>query len=177
MAVCRCLISARIEMRSAASRLDNGSSIRNTAGWRTIARPSATRWRCPPESWLGRRLQQMRDFELGGGVAHPAVDLGAGDFAHAQAEGDVLVDRFVRIERVALEHHRDVALVRRQRVDDLVVEPQFALGDLLEPRDHVQRRRLAAAGRAEQDDELLVADLEVEIVDGNDVAGSAWSPS
>ena len=113
----------------------------------------------------------MTDFELGGGVADPAVDLGRGDFAHAQAEGDVVVDRFVRIERVALEHHRDVALVRRQRVDDLVVEPQFALGDVLQPRDHVQRRGFAAAGRAEQDDELLVADLELEIVDGNDVAG------
>ncbi len=30
---------------------------------------------------------------------------------------------------------------------------------------------LAASGRAEQDDELLVANLQLEIVDGNDVAG------
>ena len=73
----------------------------------------------------------MPDLELGGGVPDPAIDLGGGDLAHAQAEGDVFVDRFMRIERVALEHHRDVAPVRRQGVDDLVVEPQFALGDVL----------------------------------------------
>ena len=33
--------------------LDNGSSNRNTCGSRTMARPMATRWRCPPESWRG----------------------------------------------------------------------------------------------------------------------------
>ena len=38
-------ISARICTRSLASRLDSGSSIRNTCGWRTMARPMATRCR------------------------------------------------------------------------------------------------------------------------------------
>ena len=38
-------ISARICTRSLASRFDSGSSIRNTCGSRTIARPIATRWR------------------------------------------------------------------------------------------------------------------------------------
>ena len=52
---CRRLISPRICTRRLASRFESGSSIRNTAGSRTIARPSATRWRCPPESWLGLR--------------------------------------------------------------------------------------------------------------------------
>ena len=47
--------SARICTRSLASRLDSGSSIRNTEGERTIARPIATRCRCPPDSWLGLR--------------------------------------------------------------------------------------------------------------------------
>jgi hypothetical protein len=46
-------ISARISTRSFASRFDNGSSIRNACGSRTIARPIATRWRCPPESVRG----------------------------------------------------------------------------------------------------------------------------
>jgi len=38
-----------------ASRFDNGSSIKNADGWRTIARPIATRWRWPPDSWPGLR--------------------------------------------------------------------------------------------------------------------------
>ena len=32
-------------------------ALETAAGWRTIARPIATRWRCPPESWRGRRLR------------------------------------------------------------------------------------------------------------------------
>jgi multiple sugar transport system ATP-binding protein len=48
-------ISARIWTRSLASRLESGSSIRNACGWRTIARPIATRCRCPPESARGFR--------------------------------------------------------------------------------------------------------------------------
>jgi hypothetical protein len=48
-------MSERICTRSLASRFDNGSSIRKTSGLRTIARPIATRWRCPPDSIRGRR--------------------------------------------------------------------------------------------------------------------------
>ena len=48
-------MSARIWTRSFASRFESGSSIRNTCGCRTIARPIATRWRWPPDSSLGRR--------------------------------------------------------------------------------------------------------------------------
>ena len=50
---CSSLISARICTRNLASRLESGSSNRNTCGARTMARPMATRWRWPPESWRG----------------------------------------------------------------------------------------------------------------------------
>ncbi len=46
-------ISARISTRSFASRFESGSSIRNALGSRTIARPIATRCRCPPDSVRG----------------------------------------------------------------------------------------------------------------------------
>ncbi len=48
-------MSARICTRSLASRLESGSSMRNARGLRTIARPIATRWRCPPDNIFGRR--------------------------------------------------------------------------------------------------------------------------
>ena len=48
-------MSARMATRSFASRFDSGSSIRKAFGSRTIARPMATRWRWPPESWAGLR--------------------------------------------------------------------------------------------------------------------------
>ncbi len=47
--------SVRICTRSLASRFDSGSSMRKTAGSRTIARPIATRWRWPPDSCDGLR--------------------------------------------------------------------------------------------------------------------------
>ncbi|MNP57604.1 hypothetical protein D3C76_1524460 [compost metagenome] len=53
--LCRRNNSRRICTRSAASRLDSGSSNRKIFGLRTIARPIATRWRWPPESCLGLR--------------------------------------------------------------------------------------------------------------------------
>ena len=47
----------------------------------------------------------------------------------------------------------------------LLADPQLAVGDLLEPGDHPQRGRLAAAGRPDEDDELAVLDLEAEVGD------------
>ena len=64
----------------------------------------------------------------------------------------------MRIERIGLEHHRDVARARRQVVDDLAADADRAAGDLLEARDHAQRRRFAAAGRPDQGDEFAIAD-------------------
>ena len=74
----------------------------------------------------------------------------------------------MRVERVVLEHHRDVALARRKIVDDLSADADLAVADLLEPGDHAQRRRLAAAGGTDEHDELAFADLEVQVVDRND---------
>ena len=71
-------------------------------------------------------------------------------------------DRHVRVERVVLEHHGDVAVLRRHVVDDVAADRDLAAGDLLEPGDHAQRRALAAARRADQHDELLVGDVEVD---------------
>ena len=57
-----------------------------------------------------------------------------------------------------------------RNVTSSVVEVDPAVGRLDEPGDHPQRRRLAAARRPEQRDELAVGDLEVELVDGDRLA-------
>ena len=79
-----------------------------------------------------------------------------------QRERHVVAHRHVRIQRVVLEHHRDVALLRRHAVDDLAADADFAVGDFLEARDHAQQRRLAAAGRADQHAELAVGNVDVD---------------
>ena len=57
---CSRLISIRISVRSLASRLDSGSSNRNTCALRTSARPIATRCRWPPDSAAGLRSSSSR---------------------------------------------------------------------------------------------------------------------
>ena len=73
--------------------------------------------------------------------------------------------RHVRIQRVGLEHHRDVAVLGRDVVDDPRRRSRSRPRRVLEPRDHPQRRRLPGARRPDQDRELAVGDLQVEPVD------------
>ena len=75
----------------------------------------------------------------------------------------------MRVERVRLEDHRDVAVPRREVGDVAAADLDRAFGDLLEARDHAQQRRLPAAGRPDEDDELAVVDLQRDVVDRDDV--------
>ena len=85
--------------------------------------------------------------------------------AKLQAERHVVMHCHVRIQRIALEHHRDVAILRFHLVDDLAVDRDRAAGDLLQPRQHSQQRRLAAAGRPDEHHEFAVVDVEADAVD------------
>jgi hypothetical protein len=70
----------------------------------------------------------------------------------------------VRIERVALEHHRHVALARLLGGDVGAVHRHRAGAHRLQAGEDAQRRRLARARGAEQDEELARPDLEVDAV-------------
>ena len=72
------------------------------------------------------------------------------------------------VEGVVLENHGNVAVLGRDVVHELAVDDELAAGDLLQTGDHAQGRGLAAAGRADQDDELLVRDVEVELLHRDD---------
>ncbi len=78
---------------------------------------------------------------------------------HLQGEAHVVGDGHVRIERVVLEHHRDIAILRSD------------VGDVLGRRSRSRRRRrsrgrrpcaalvdLPATGRPDEDQELAVLD-------------------
>ena len=71
-------------------------------------------------------IEQLLELDGLGRLVDPPLDLGLGDLAQLQAEGEVLADRHVRVERVALEHHRDVAILGGDVVDDPVADPQRA---------------------------------------------------
>ena len=98
--------------------------------------------------------------------SHLGVDLGLRRLARAQAEGDVVVHRHVRVERVVLEHHRDVA---PRGGKSLTTSPPIAmlpLSDVLQPGDGAQQRALAATRLADQHGELAGRDLQVDAAHG-----------
>ena len=120
-------ISARICTRSFASRFDSGSSIRNACGWRTIARPIATRWRWPPDSAAGLRFNSSSRPRIRAASCTRVVDLVLRHLLQLEPERHVVEHGHVRIQRVVLEHHGDVALLRRHVVDDAVADAHCSL--------------------------------------------------
>jgi hypothetical protein len=51
----------------------------------------------------------------------------------------------MRVQRIVLKHHGDVAISWLNGVDDPTVNGAGAAGDGFQPGDHAQQRRLAAA--------------------------------
>src|SRR5690348_7660115 len=98
------------------------------------------------------------------------VDLCLGHAAELQAERHVLVDAHVRVERVVLEDHGDVAILGRDIVHNTVADLDDAFGDLFQPRDHAQRSALSATGWADQHDEFLVLDRQINGIHRPDTA-------
>ena len=88
-----------------------------------------------------------------------------------------LPHRHVREQRVVLEHHAEAALLRRELVDARLVQPDRAAGHVQQPGDAVQRGGLAAAGRAEQGDELAPPDRQRDVAQRVHVPKSRLIPS
>jgi hypothetical protein len=101
---------------------------------------------------------------------HFLGDDGGGKLPHLETEGQVLVDRHVRPERVVLEHEADAAPLGRDVGDAPFADEDVAARRGEEAGNGAQRGGLAAAGGAEQGHQLAVADDQVEPVQGGDLA-------
>jgi hypothetical protein len=115
-------------------------------------------------------VEQWREAEQVGNLGHPRAGLLLRLAPHLRAEREVLPHGHVREQRVALEHHRDVARLGRDRIDHGIVDPDAPVCRPLKSRQHSQARRLPAAGGAHQDEELAVRDVEVQVLDHRVVA-------
>src|SRR6187431_2539204 len=108
----------------------------------------------------------LLEVEELGGLEDAGSTLFLADAGDLQGEAHVLGDRHVRVQRVVLEHHRDVAVLRRD-VGDIAIADQDAAGvDLFEAGQHAQQGGLSAAGGADENQELAIGDLEAQLVDG-----------
>jgi hypothetical protein len=117
-------------------------------------------------------VKQFLDVQDLGCLPHSPLDLRPGHLAQLEAEGHVVEDRHMGIQRIRLEHHRDVPVLGREIVDHPIADQDPTLGELFETRQQAQRRRLAAARGADENEELLVLHLDIHVVDGNDISES-----
>ena len=115
--------------------------------------------------WLA--FEQRPDSEHVRRPLHAPVDLRAAELADPQAESEVLADAHLRVERVVLEDHRDVALARRDVVDDALADADVAGRERLEAREQAERRRLPRPRGPDEHHELAVGDLERQLGHGH----------
>src|SRR5262245_45787453 len=71
----------------------------------------------------------------------------------------------MRVERVVLEHHRDIAIPREDIVQEAAIEIDLPARDFFQAGDHPERGGLAASGRAQEHDELAVVDGKRHLLD------------
>ena len=120
----------------------------------------------PPDSADGRLPSRSLDLQHLGDGAHLAVDLGLAHARGAQREGDVLVDRQVRVEREGLEHEGDVAVGGLEVLHRLAVDQDVAVGRS-SSRPAMARSVvvLPQPDWPSMHDELAVVDRQVDVLD------------
>src|SRR3546814_2130211 len=99
-------------------------------------------------------IRELHDLHPLEPLVYQAPALGLGDAPHAQAELHILLYGEEGKQCQALPDHRRIALPGRQFVDALAAEPDFAFAWHFEARQHPQHRRLAAAARPHDREEL-----------------------
>ena len=103
--------------------------------------------------------------------ADEALDRGGGRAPLLETERHVLIHGHVRIERIALEDHGDVAVSRFGVGHIDAADEQPTGGRALQPGRQAQERGLAAAGRADQDDRFAVLKVDRHVADGDGSVG------
>ena len=169
---------------SSCSKRNNSSSRRAGIEERRRARRAAARAARPPGR--GIHALALAAGKLGGHAVAEAVELdeleqrvdalpdlgvrGAVAAAHAQPESDVLEDAHVAEEGVVLEDEAHLARLRRLPGGlDTAYADRAGIGPR-QPGQQAQQRGLAAAGGAEQREQLAVVDIEADVLERLEVA-------
>ena len=106
-------------------------------------------------------------------VGDAAIEGRAVEVLLAQAVADIFRHAEVGEDRVGLEDHVGRALVGRDPGHGFAGDGNRAFAGLIEAGEHAQERGLAAAGRAQQREELAGADGERDVVEGGERAEAA----
>ncbi len=109
-------------------------------------------------------IEQRLELDLLRRIEDGRVHLGLRQFLHLQRKPDILGHGLVRIERIGLEHHRDVAIFRQHFGDIALTDMHASRARSLQPRQDAKRRCLSRTGRSQQHKELPRLDLEIELL-------------
>ncbi len=153
------------------SRLPVGSSATIRDGSLTSARAIATRCCSPPESSSGKILGARFETDELEHLAHPHAPLRSRNALVMQRQLDVLVHVEIRDQMEALKDEADVTpaqvceLIDRAIGDVLAAEHVTTARRRIDEADDVEHRRLAAARRPHDCDELAALDREIDAIE------------
>ncbi|MDT4871725.1 hypothetical protein FQZ97_1068710 [compost metagenome] len=111
----------------------------------------------------------MADLQHGRHLGNAFLTLGLGHLAHFEREADVVGHAHGGVERVALEHHGDVALRGRHAHHVTACDADRALGGLFQPGNDAQQGGLAAARGPDQDEEFARGHGDVDLLQDLDL--------
>lgn len=112
----------------------------------------------------------MTNLQDIGNFLNRLITLRLGHFTNFHAKSDISCNRHIRIKRIGLENHRNIALGRMQPGNRLSIDGDIPGRDWFEPGDSVQQCRLSAARRANEDEKTTLIDLDIDILQNRNVA-------
>ena len=113
---------------------------------------------------FGLPLKVLGDIQYLGDLFDLLFDIRLGRLAELERKGKVIIDGHVGIQRVVLENHRYIAVLRRYVVHKSAVDVKLAVRDLFKACDHSESGGFSASGGTHQHYEFLVLDLEVYVM-------------
>ena len=125
----------------------------------------------PAGEGADRVMAAVLQFEQGQHLLDPVPQLGPPEPVEPARQLQVLLGRELAVERRLLEDEADVLAHRQRFGDDVVaVDLGAAAGRADQRRQHVDHRRLARPVGAEEAEELAAADVDVDRLDGAQLA-------
>jgi hypothetical protein len=112
----------------------------------------------------GLAVEELGQVEHLGRLGHLLLDLRLRHATKLETEPHVVGDGHVRVQRVGLEDHGDVAVLRGHVGDIAAPDVNGALVHLLQAGQHAKRGRLARPGGAHQHEEFAIGDFQIEAV-------------
>ena len=88
----------------------------------------------------------------------------ASSIPKSQPESEVIFYRHVRIKRIVLKNHRNIALSGRETIDYASSDQDSASSQRFQTCNQTERRALAAPTRADQNQKLTISNPEVEFL-------------